>query len=225
MRLPFTHGEFLDLFGDYNRALWPVGVLLWLATVIACWKLYRRRPNASRALAAVLGLQWAWAGAVYHLLLFRRINPVAVVFGAAFLVQAALLLWRGAIRTALTFDVTPSAWHGIGLALLFYAGLYPVLGLVFGLQYPRLPTFGVPCPTTILTGGALLLAPRREARFLAGIPVLWAAVGGSAAFVLGIRADLGLVASGILLLGYLIWPAPSVRSSMAPGMRFGPSRA
>ena len=37
MRLPFTHDEFLDVFGAYNTLLWPLEVILWLltATVLA----------------------------------------------------------------------------------------------------------------------------------------------------------------------------------------------
>jgi hypothetical protein len=84
--------------------------------------------------------------------------------------------------------------------LIAYALLYPALGLALGLAYPRFPSFGVPCPTAILTVGLLLLAPRREVRLLSAIPVLWAAVGGSAALLLNIRADFALLVAGPLLL-------------------------
>jgi hypothetical protein len=144
MQLPFTHDEFLDLFGTYNRALWPVVVLLWLATLGALVQLYRRRPQASRVLATLLVLHWVWAGAVYHLGFFRRINPAALLFGLAFLLQAALLFWRGVIRLSAAFIPSPSTWSKLGFGLVLYALVYPVLGLLFGLQYPRLPTFGFP---------------------------------------------------------------------------------
>jgi hypothetical protein len=88
-----------------------------------------------------------------------------------------------------------------------YALLYPALGLVFGLSYPRLPSFGVPCPTTILTVGALLMLPRSDARVVTLIPILWTAVGGSAAFVLGIQADLLLPVAGALMLAYVVLPS------------------
>ena len=54
------------------------------------------RPTAwsHRAISAILGLFWLFAGAVYHLTFFREINPLAVVFGAAFVVQGLLLLGR-----------------------------------------------------------------------------------------------------------------------------------
>ncbi len=200
MALPFTHDQFLDLFGDYNRALWPAVGLLWLATLFGLVQLYRGRPGASRLLAALLAFHWAWAGLVYHLGFFRRINPAAALFGAAFLLEAVLLLWRGVLRPGFSLTTRATVWSRLGIALIVYAMLYPGLGLLLWLQVPRFPSFGVPCPTTILTAGLLLQAPRREARLLGGIPVLWAGIGGSAAFVLGIRADLALPVAGLLLL-------------------------
>jgi len=85
------------------------------------------------------------------------------------------------------------------------------LGLLFGLSYPRAPSFGVPCPTTILTAGLLLLVSRQEARRLAVIPVTWAAIGGSASFSLGIRADLALALAGGILLFYVLAPSGPAR--------------
>ena len=33
MQLPFTEAQFLEVFGAYNVALWPVVVGLWLVTL------------------------------------------------------------------------------------------------------------------------------------------------------------------------------------------------
>lgn len=204
--MPFTHDQFLDVFGSYNRALWPAATGLWIATLGTLVQLYRRHPKASQILAFLLALHWAWAGAVYHLAFFLPINPAAALFGIGFLLQAVLFLWRAARRGGLTLTPSPSIWSRLGLLLILYALIYPGLGLLAGLEYPRLPTFGVPCPTTILTAGVLLLAPRREARILGVFPVLWAGVGGSAAFLLGIRADLMLPVAGLLLVLYMLLP-------------------
>ena len=207
MQLPFTHEQFIDLFGDYNLALWPALLALWLATGWAVWRLYRKVPSASASVAVILVLHWAWSGAVYHLIYFHRINPAAVLFGTVFLAQAGLLLWRGVLHSQIVFNPGQPQWSPVALGLILYAMLYPVLGLVFGLRVPRWPSFGVPCPTTILTAGLLLLIPRRQARLLGVIPVLWAAVGGSAAFVLRIRADMILALSGLILLTYMLTPS------------------
>jgi hypothetical protein len=205
MQLPFTTAQFLDVFAAYNRALWPAALLIWLVTAGATWQLWRRGRFASRVMGATLVGQWAWAGMAYHLVFFREINPAALLFGGLFLLEASLLLWLSVLRPQPLFEGSASRWDGLAWALLFYGLLYPFIGLAAGLTYPRLPTFGVPCPTAIVTTGALLLAPAHGAtRVAMVIPILWAAVGGSAAFVLGMRADLVLLlAGGVLLLRLL----------------------
>ncbi len=81
------------------------------------------------------------------------------------------------------------------------------MGLATGLRWPRLPAFGVLCPTTLLTVGLLLgLEPRRQ-RGLGVVPILWCVVGGSAAFALGIRPDLMLLVGAVILLLYAAAPS------------------
>jgi hypothetical protein len=207
LHLPFTHEQFLDVFAAYNRLLWPAVVLLWFATAVVFSRLYRYGIRMSRLTAATLAALWAWSGAAYHLAFFREINPTATVFGAVFLLQAALLAWFGVIRSRLDFGTSSLVWSRVGLGLVAYALVYPAVGIVTGLTYPRLPTFGVPCPTAILTAGALLLLPRRQARPLAVIPIVWSGVGGSAAFLLDIHPDIALPVAGIILLFYVLSPS------------------
>jgi hypothetical protein len=64
-----------------------------------------------------------------------------------------------------------------------------------------IPTFGVPCPTTIFTVGLLMLATPRLWR-LSIIPVIWSVIGGSAAFLLGVSADYALPVAGIALAAF-----------------------
>lgn len=210
MHLPFTHEQFLNVFAAYNRLLWPAAVLLWFATAAVFTRLYRHGVRMSRLTAAILAVHWAWAGAVYHLAFFREINPAATIFGVVFLLQAALLTWRGVLHSRLDFGTSSLVWSRIGLGLVAYALVYPAVGIVTGLAYPRLPTFGVPCPTAILTAGALLLVPRREARPLAVFPILWSGIGGSAAFLLDIHADIALPVAGFVLLLYVLSPSRRV---------------
>jgi len=114
MQLSFTHDQFLDVFGAYNRALWPAAILIWLLTAAAIATLYRRGPRASRLVAAVLAFHWGWAGLAYHLAFFRSINPAATLFGAVFVLQAALFLRRGALGSQLSFQPTSSVWGRVG---------------------------------------------------------------------------------------------------------------
>jgi hypothetical protein len=74
---------------------------------------------------------------------------------------------------------------------------YPVLNAWLGHAYPSTPTFGAPCPTTIFTLGVLTIARERRASLLLIVPLLWSVVGGSAAFLLGVWQDLGLLASAV----------------------------
>ena len=219
MKLPFTHDQFLDVFAAYNGVLWPFAALLWLLTLGAVFHLWRAGPRASRMVAILLAVHWAWCAVAYHLAFFRRVNPAATAFGAVFLVQAGFFLWRGVVRPRIGFAPSRSTWGVIGAALVAYSLVYPLLASWSGLSYPRMPTFGVPCPTTILTAGLLLLLPRTEARLLSVIPVAWAAIGGSAAFLLGIRADLALVAAGGLLLSHLVPGGPPARDPSARPVR------
>ena len=207
MQLPFSHDQFLDLFGEYNRALWPALILLWSLTLIAVVRVFRRSTHADRLVTITLIVHWVWNAILYHLLFFRRINPAATAFGILFLAQAGLLIWRGVTRSSLSYGAGSVGWRMVGAALVVYGMVYPALGLAFGLHYPRMPLVGVPCPTTILTAGFLLLAPKREARVLGWIPALWAGIGGSAAWLLGIRADLALPVAGVLVLAFMWVPA------------------
>ena len=202
--MPFTHQEFLDVFGAYNATMWPAALLLWLASVVVMVAFYRRGAARTRAVMVLLAIHWLWSGVVYHLLFFRPINPAASLFAAMFVLQAVLLL-RWGLRSS-RFVLTPrsTVWSRVGTAFVAYSLVYPGLGLLFGLSYPRLPLFAVPCPTTILTVGVLLSAPKRDVRWLGVIPILWAGVGGSAALSLGVRADFALLAAGAVLIAFLV---------------------
>jgi hypothetical protein len=68
-----------------------------------------------------------------------------------------------------------------------------------GQAWPRAPSFGIaPCPLAIFTFGLLLMAGPRVPWHLLVIPLLWAAVGGSAAWLLDMPQDMGLPAAAVL---------------------------
>jgi hypothetical protein len=203
--LPFSQAQFLDAFGAYNRGLWPVAALLWIATIVIAVRALRGRAD-SRELSALLAVQWGWGGVVYHAVFFSPINPAARLFAGLFVVQAALFVWYGFGRRRLVFAPASGPRRIIAGILVSYALAYPGLALLAGLTYPRTPTFGVPCPTTLFTAGALFLATPPVPRWLFVIPIAWAVVGVSAATVLGIAPDYMLAVAGIAMLGYAIVP-------------------
>jgi hypothetical protein len=214
MMLPFTLEQFLDVFASYNRALWPAALLLWLASLGAVVLVVRRDPRTTRVVAGLLTIHWAWSGVAYHLAYFRSINPVALLFGVLFVVQAGFFLWWAFRAPPTGFHLQAGRWSRVGLAFMAYALVYPALGLAFGLSYPRMPTFGVPCPTTLFTVGALLVARSSAPRWLGLIPLAWTVVGGSAAFLIGVRADLALPVSGAVLLVSMVLPLHGSRASV-----------
>jgi len=204
MELPFSHDAFLDVFGAYNTELWPAVGLLWLATAIVAWRRLVQGSVNERIIFGLLAVHWAWSGIVYHWSFFRGINEAATLFGALFVGQAALFTWL-AFRSGMSPKTTRSAREFVGGALVLYGLAYPLLNFGFGLEYPRLPLFAVPCPTTLVTAG-LLVASTRVPRVVNVVPAVWAAIGASAALALGIRADWALVAAGVVLVLETIAP-------------------
>ena len=94
-----------------------------------------------------------------------------------------------------------------GAALIVFAlVIYPILAYVAGHRFPATPTFGLPCPTTILTLGLLLWADPPRPWSVLVIPLAWSALGASAAVQLGVWEDFGLVAAGGLTLALMLLP-------------------
>ena len=197
--MPFGRAEFLDVFGAYNNALWPAAVALWAATAWLVLSYFGSSRPPNRAISALLAVHWAWAAVAYHAAYFTRINPAAWLFAALFLIQAAIFVWVGVVQGELRFSAGWSRWDGVGTALVAYGLAYPALTLVAGLTFPRMPSFGVPCPTALVTIGLLLMAEQPSWR-VAAVPIAWSAVGGSAALLLGMHADLVLAVAGALLV-------------------------
>ena len=203
VNLPFTRDQFFDVFAAYNRSLWPFALALWGYALVAAVVL-ARDLGRGRFGAVMLAVQWAWAGAAYHAAFFAAINPAAWVFATLFVIEGGLLVWFGVIRDQLRFSATGSLRHVAAWTLIIYALLYPLLAQAEGHPFPRGPTFGVPCPTTFLTIGWLLAADPPWPKVVALIPIGWAFVGGSAAVLLGVRADLMLWVAGIALTASLL---------------------
>ncbi|MGH8482585.1 MAG: DUF6064 family protein [Nevskiaceae bacterium] len=202
--MPFTVEQFFEVFGQYNRTLWPVQLLLYAPAAGALAAIWRRRESSSgRVVAASLAVLWLWMGAVYHLGFFRTINPAADLFAALSVAGAGLFFWHGVVRNRLNFAWPSGARGWAAVLVLAYALLlYPALGVLAGHSYWDSPTFGTPCPTTIFTFGVLLLAVRPCPRAVWVAPVVWALVGTFAAFSLGVPQDYGLLVAGGIAVAY-----------------------
>jgi hypothetical protein len=204
--LPFTLEQFLDVFGRYNLAIWPLQVVAYGLGGLALIAAWRPSDRSSRLVSAILAGFWLWTGLVYHGLFFSAINPAALLFGLLFVLEGGLLLGEGVFRPGLRFAPRRDLSGLVGAAFVVYALLvYPLLGLALGQSFPRMPVFGVtPCPVTIFTYGLLLWTKQRVARRLLAIPLLWSLLGMSAAISLGIGEDFGLAVAGMLGTGLLV---------------------
>jgi hypothetical protein len=221
--MPFTREQFFDLFAAYNGALWPALVALWVASAAASALLLSSRRPPDRWISALLAAHWAWSGLAYHVAFFTRINPAAWVFAALFLMQAAFFFWWGVVRGRLSFAPWRNRWAPVAWILVAYSLVYPAITAIEHLNLSRIPTFGVPCPTTIFTAGLLMLARPRSWR-AASIPVTWSVIGGSAAFLLGVHADYALPIAGLALAVFSVQRQRDPRTMLDEGEwrpRFG----
>jgi hypothetical protein len=198
MSLPFTREQFFEVFADYNEGVMPLQLGLFLLALSAFGAMVVRRRGSDRVVSAILAGLWAWMGIVYHFIYFAPVNPAAAMFGAMFLASAALFTWAGVVRGRLVFDGESRARRIAGHALITYALVgYPLLSLLLGRQFPELPTFGLPCPTTIFTIGMLAFLSRPFPRYVLAVPIAWAFIGAQAALTLGLYEDLGLLVAGL----------------------------
>ena len=204
--LPFTRGQFLSVFVNYNNAIWPVQVGAYLLGCLAIVLLLSKASHANRLTASILAIMWLWTGIAYHWVFFSTINKAAYLFGMSFVIQGAYLLYLAVYRDRLRFGLgsRPTAW--VGMALVIYAAiLHPLIGLSTGHVYPEMPVFGVtPCPVTIFTFGMFLLTTHPISRWLLVIPFIWSLIGGSAAVLLHVPQDWLLLVSGFIAVPLII---------------------
>ncbi len=204
MNLPFTQEQFLEIFANYNLSVWPMQIFFVVLALVMILFLVKRNSYSDKLISWGLTFFWLWIGIVYHLIFFTEINPAANLFGILFILQGILFLHLGIIKKSMQFEFRIDI-NGIFAIIFFIYALiiYPLLGLQFGHYYPKTPTFGLPCPTTIFTFGLLLML-KQQKKLLYIIPIMWSIIGFTAAIKLGIFQDIGLFAAGAAAIGILI---------------------
>jgi hypothetical protein len=204
--MPFTPEVFFANFAQYNAAIWPAQTVAYALGLAAILLLLRPAAWSSTLIALILAATWLWIGVAYHLDHFARINFAAPLFGLFFIAEGLLLAWSGVTRRlSFRFRADPVGWTGLAF-VVFAMAVYPLLGWLAGHGWPRGPVFGVaPCPTVIFTMGLLLLTEGRVPRHLLIIPVLWALLGGTAAWLLNVPEDLALPLAGLGGLWLILW--------------------
>ena len=202
MPLPFTSEEFFQVFREYNEAVWPSQVLLSGLALVAVGLVFWRRQWSGVVISSILGFLWIWSALAYHLAFFVRINPLAYGFALIWLAGACLFVWHGAIMHRLEYAWIKGARAYTGAVLVIFAlVIYPVWSWRAGHPYPYMPTFGLPCPTTIFTIALLAFLKRPYPRSVFINPLLWCLIGTTAALLLGVTQDFALaIAAGAGML-------------------------
>jgi hypothetical protein len=205
MKTPFSLDQFLAVFKNYNEAVFPMQIILFLLSVLIIYLTIKPKMKYDKTISGFLAFLWLWMGIIYHLIFFTSINIAAYVFGSFFILQGVLFLIAGVLQNKISYKFKSDLYGKIGITLiLFSLIIYPVIGYLLDHLYPYSPTFGLPCPTTIFTFGILLLNTNRCPLYILIIPFLWSVIGFTAAFNFGIWEDTGLFVAGLLSTSLLL---------------------
>jgi len=205
MKMPFTTEQFMQVFKNYNTAVFPVQIILYAAGITAIYFAVKKHKWSDKFIAATLSLLWLWMGIVYHIIFFAAINKAAYLFGVLYILQGGLFIYFLFSKKHLSFKFHKNTCGVTGGILIVYAMIiYPVIGYFTGHVYPSSPTFGLPCPTTIYTFGLLLWMDNKCPLNILVIPFLWSILGFSAAVSLGVYEDIGLLVAGLLTISMIL---------------------
>lgn len=200
--MPFTVDDFFQVFAQYNQAIWPLQLIAYAFATIVVATLFVPSAWQARFITLILAAMWALNGVAYQWIFFSAVNPAARFFAAIFVAEAIALTASSFVSSDLRFRIGKDGTSLLGLLLIAFATIaYPVWGWSAGHVYPALPAFGVaPCPTAIFTIGILILGTWSTVRWLLVVPIVWSAVGGSAAIFLQVSQDFGLIVAGLIAL-------------------------
>lgn len=200
--MPFTVEQFFEVFADYNTTIFPFQIILVLLGML--FTFYLSSGNSKRAnwTGYFLSFIWVWVGVVYHIIFFSSINLPAYGFGAIFIIQGILFLIE-TNKGELKFLYKDVLQHKIGAFLiLFSLLLYPIIAYFLKYDYTKVITVGLPCPTTIMTFGFLLISIRLP-KYLLIFPSIWAIIGTWAAIDFGVYQDYVMTFSALIGIYFL----------------------
>jgi hypothetical protein len=205
MKIPFTTEQFFEIIEKYNSAIFPVQFILILLGILSVVVLHSKKKIKNRLIGGFLGILWIWTGIAYHLIFFTEINKAAYVFGGLFVLQGLLFPFETFSRKKLEFEFNGKIIDYIAyFFIIFGIVIYPVLIYFLENSIEATITLGLPCPSTIMTFGFLMLTKPKFPKYLVIIPALWTIVGTSAAFNFGVYPDYLMPVSAIIAIIYLL---------------------
>jgi len=199
MKTSLTTDQVFSVFENYKHTIFPIQIILFLLTICALLLIGSKIKQKDKIVAGFLALLWLWMGIGYHILFYSGINNFAFGYSLLFIFQGLFLSWEGVLLYNLKFVFKNSvqAWFGY-IFILYGLIIYPVAGYLFEPNLSRTISVGLPSPTIILTFGFLLLCDKKFSKYLLIIPSLWAVIGISTAFKLGLYQDIMLILATII---------------------------
>jgi hypothetical protein len=205
MKLPFTTEQFFDIIEKYNISVFPAQLILILLGIVSVILLHSGKGYKNKFIGGFLGILWLWTGIAYHFVFFTEINKAAFVFGGLFVLQGLFFLIETYPRKKLEFGFDGKPMDYIAyFFLVFGLVIYPILLYFLENSVYTTITLGLPCPSTILTFGFLMLAGPKLSKYLLIIPALWTIVGTSAAINFGVYPDYLMPVSALTAIIYLV---------------------
>jgi hypothetical protein len=199
MKTPFTTEQFFQVFEQYNLSIFPAQILILVLGLTALLLLHAKHPIRNKTIGVLLGLLWFWMGAVYHIGFFSSINKAAYAFGGLFILQGLLISYETFARGKLEFRFKGRFMDYLGYFFILYGLIiYPAISVSLEQSLSRTIALGLPCPSTILTFGFLMVTDKKLSKYLLIIPSLWAVIGLGAALNFGVYQDFMMILAAIL---------------------------
>ena len=146
----FDAEKWWDQVGNYNRAIFPMQIVLLAVAVALTYLLFSRPgPRTNKLMKAYLSLAFAWNGIVFFLIFGKELP--GKFLGIPLFILLAVLMARDLHANKIQLKLPDEAWQRyLTYLLVLCSFLYPLIGYAFGHRYPESCTFGImPCPTTV----------------------------------------------------------------------------
>jgi len=204
MKIPFTTEQFFEIIEKYNHAVFPAQLILILSGILSLILIHQKKDSKNKIIGGFLGILWIWTGIAYHFAFFTEINKAAYVFGGFFVLQGLLFLLETFPRKKLEFEFNGKFIDYLAYVfIIFGIIIYPIILYYLENSLGRTITLGLPCPSTILTFGFLMLTSSKLSKYLLIIPAFWTIVGTGAAINFGVYPDYLMPVSALIALIYL----------------------
>ena len=195
--LSFSVDEFLIVLENYNMAIWPFQILVYILIGIALIFSFKTTKLAPKIVLSVLAFLWLFNGIVFSILFWASSHIFGYIFSVFCVLQGILFLYS-IKRSDIKVRYPNKTFTIIGILFVLYACIgYQVFGYFLGHIYPVFFPVGlVLCPTTILTFGIFLIINNIPKKYFI-IPFI-ISLSGFMVVYYGIYEDVGLIISGIL---------------------------